>query len=387
MKRVYLDAAATTPIGGEVLQSMLPYFTTEFGNASSLHSFGREAEKAVSRARRQIAKAINADPSEIYFTSGATEANNWILNGLVRNSESKRVIISSIEHPSIYETCLQLRKDGYIVDTIDVDQNGIISVTDLVAKLSKPCALVSVMTANNEVGTIQYINTISNLCKKRGVPFHTDAAQALGSVHLDVKEMQIDALSLSAHKVYGPKGVGALYIRNGLDVERHIIGGHQERKRRGGTVSVPGIVGFGNAVEITVRDSSINNARLKMLRDYMIKEIEDKFEFVYLNGHRSQRLPNNVNFSFSGIGGEALLMTLDMDGIAVGTGSACASGSIDRSHALDAMGVPEELNRSAVRFTLTRSTTKEDIDYCIKKLQGIVKRLRPLSGVQVFKKD
>ncbi|MCL2587242.1 MAG: aminotransferase class V-fold PLP-dependent enzyme, partial [Firmicutes bacterium] len=231
-----------------------------------------------------------------------------------------------------------------------------------------------------------YINTIAQMCKKYGVPFHTDAAQAIGSVHIDVKEMNIDALSMSGHKVYGPKGVGALYIRNGLEVTRFVTGGHQERKRRGGTSNVPAIVGFGNAVEITMRDSKLNNARLKSMRDYMIREIEDKFEFVYLNGHRTQRLPNNVNFSFSGISGESMLMTLDMDGIAVGTGSACASGSIDRSHALDAMGIEAELNRSAIRFTLTRSTTKEDIDYVVNKLLGIVKKLRSLSGVSVFKK-
>ena len=382
-----MDAAATTPIGAEVLQGMLPFFTTDFGNAASLHTYGRAADAAVNKARRQIAKSIGAEPNEIYFTSGATEANNWIINGLVRNSESKRVIISAIEHPSIYELCLQLRTEGYEVDLIEVDQNGIVSMSDLVHKLSRPAALVSVMTANNEVGTVQYINTIANMCKKYGVPFHTDAAQALGSVHINVKDLHIDALSLSAHKIYGPKGIGALYISNDLNVERFLTGGHQERKRRGGTHNVPAIVGFGHAVEVTMRDSSINNARIKQLRDYMIREIESKIEHVHLNGHRMQRLPNNVNFSFSGISGEALLMTLDMDGIAVGTGSACASGSIDRSHALNAMGVAAELNRSAIRFSLSRSTTKDDIDYVVSKLQAIVKKLRPLSGVAVFKKE
>ena len=380
-----MDAAATTPINAEVLQTMLPFYTSDYGNASSLHSFGRDADRAVSVARKQVASAINAKPSEIYFTSGATEANNWIINGLVRNSESKRVIISAIEHPSIYELCLQLRNEGYTVDLVEVDKYGIVSMSDLIAKLARPAALVSIMAANNEVGTIQYINTISQTCRKYGVLFHTDATQALGCVHINVKDMDIDALTMSAHKIYGPKGVGALYIRDGLDVGRFVTGGHQERKRRGGTSNVPAIVGMGHAVAITMRDGKVNNTRIKALRDYMIKQIEGKFEGVYLNGHRSQRLPNNVNFSFSGIGGEALAMTLDMHGIAVGTGSACASGSIDRSHALDAMGIPAELNRSAIRFTLTRSTTKEDVDYVIEKLQTIVKRLRGLSGVKVLK--
>jgi cysteine desulfurase len=381
-RRVYLDNAATTYVGGEVMSAMMPYFTTEYGNAASLHAFGREAESALARAREQIAKVINADPTEIYFTSGATESNNWILSGVLAASKVKRAIVSRIEHPSIIEMCKKLSAEGVKIDYVDVDGDGIISVSDLVSKLSKPAAIVSVMTANNEVGTVQFLNTISNLAKERGAVFHTDATQAIGSVFIDVKEMKIDALSLSAHKLYGPKGIGALYIRKGLRVERFLHGGHQERGLRAGTGNVPGAVGLGAAVQITARDSGINNTRIKQLRDYMIREIETKIEDAKLNGHRIQRLPNNVNFSFSGVEGESLLMMLDFAGIAVSTGSACSSGSLERSHVLSAMGVADELNQGSVRFSLGRNTTKEDIDYTVAELIKSVKKLRSMSAIR-----
>ena len=381
-RRVYLDHAATTYVCGEVLQSMLPFFTTEFGNASSIHNFGRAAEKALSAARAQVAKAINADPTEIYFTSGATEANNWVLRGLVQHHPSKRAIVSRIEHPSILSVCNELVKEGCKVDYVDVDMDGVIKVSDLISKLSKPAAVVSIMTANNEVGTIQYLNTIANLCRERGVPFHTDATQALSSVLIDVKEMKIDALSLSAHKIYGPKGVGALYIRNGVKVEPFMLGGGQERGRRSGTTNVAGIVGFGKAVEVAMRDSNINNNRIKTLRDYLIQQIEEKIEDVKLNGHRGQRLANNVNFSFAGIEGEAILTLLDFAGIAVSTGSACSSGTLERSHVLSAMSVPPEMNNGSIRFTLGRATTKQDIDYTVAHLVEAVKKLRGISALR-----
>jgi len=381
-RKIYLDSAATTYVSGEVMQTMLPYFTNEFGNAASVHSYGREAEKAVSKARTQIADAIGANPNEIYFTCSATEANNWILNGVVRNSKSKRVIVSSIEHPSIMETCKQLEKDGYKVEQIEVDEQGIVIISDLVAKLSKPAALVSVMAANNEIGTIQFINTVSQLCKKYGVPFHTDAVQAIGAIHINVKEMDIDALSLSSHKVYGPKGVGALYIRNGMKVDKFIHGGHQERNRRGGTQNIPAIVGFGHAIELTLRDSKTNNARMRTLRDYFINQVELRFKNVKLNGHRTQRLVNNINFSFQGCEGESLLMMLDMAGIAVSTGSACSSGTLTRSHVLDAVGVPADMNQSSIRFSLSRSTTREDIDYTLIELEKIVRKLRKMTALK-----
>jgi len=381
-KRIYLDNAATTYVAKEVLDAMMPYFTTEYGNSSSIHAFGREAEKALGEARAKIAKAIGADPSEIYFTSGATESNNWVIRGAVKNHPSKRVIVSAIEHPCILETCAQLVKEGYKVDYINVDRDGIIQVSDLISKLAKPCAIVSVMLANNEVGTVQYMNTIAKLCKEKGVLFHTDATQAISRVFVNVKDMNVDALSLSAHKIYGPKGIGALYLRNGVKIEKFMQGGHQERNQRAGTVNVAGAVGFGKAVEVAMRDANINNARIKSLRDYLISQIESKIEDAHLNGHRGQRLPNNAHFSFSGIEGEAILMMLDMAGIAVSTGSACASHTITQSHVLKAMGVPDELSNGSIRFSLGRQTTKEDIDYTVAELCKAVKKLRSMSAIR-----
>lgn len=380
--KIYLDNAATTYVAGEVMAAMMPYFTTEYGNCSSLHSFGRAAEKAVSKARVQIAKAINAEPNEIYFTSGATEANNWILNGIMEKTKVKRALISSIEHPSIMEVAKSLTAKGYKVEYIKVDKEGIISVSDMIAKLAKPAAIVSIMTANNEVGTIQFLNTVSNIAKERGALFHTDATQALGALAIDVKAMNIDALSLSAHKIYGPKGIGALYIRNGLDIGKFMKGGHQERNMRGGTVNIPAVVGFGEAVELTVRNASTNNARIKQLRDYLISEIESKIEGARLNGHRLQRLPGNANFSFPGVEGESVLMMLDFAGIAVSTGSACSSGSLERSHVLKGMGVPDEHNQGSIRFSLGRNTTKEDVDFTVTELVKIIKKLRSMSAIR-----
>ena len=379
-KRVYLDHAATTYVCGEALQAMLPFFTTEFGNNSSLHSYGRDAEKALSAARESVAKTINADPQDIYFTSGATEANNWIIRGAVMNHPSKRAIVSKIEHPCILETCKDLVKHGCKVDYVNVDENGVIQVSDLIAKLSKPAAIVSIMAANNEVGTIQYLNTIAHLCKEKKVLFHTDATQAISSVLINVKEMEIDALSMSAHKIYGPKGIGALYMRNGIKVEKFMLGGHQERNQRAGTVNVAGAVGFGVACDVAMRDANINNTRIRGLREYLIQQIESKIEGAFLNGHRGQRLPNNVHFSFSGIEGESVLMLLDMAGVAVSTGSACSSNVLAKSHVLSAMGKPEDLSNGSIRFTLGRATTKADIDFVVAELIKVVKKLRSISA-------
>jgi len=380
--KIYLDNASTTYVAGEVMAAMMPYFTTEYGNCSSLHSFGRVAEKAISKARVQIAKAINAEPNEIYFTSGATESNNWILQGIMEKAKVKRALVSSIEHPSVMEVAKSLTEQGYKVEYIKVDKDGIISVSDMVAKLGKPAAIVSIMTANNEVGTIQFLNTVAHIAKERGALFHTDATQALGALVIDVKAMGIDALSLSAHKIYGPKGIGALYIRNGLNVGKYMLGGHQERAQRGGTVNIPGVVGFGEAVELTMRDASINNVRIKQLRDYLISEIESKIEGARLNGHRSQRLPGNVNMSFPGVEGESVLMMLDFAGIAVSTGSACSSGSLERSHVLRGMGVKDEHNQGSIRFSLGRNTTKEDINVTVTELVKIIKKLRGVSAIR-----
>ena len=383
MKRpVYLDNAATTYVAAEVLQAMLPYFTTEFGNAASAHSFGRSAEKAVQRAREQIAHAIGAEPNEIYFTSGATEANNWVLNGILKASREKRALVSRIEHPSVIEVVKKLKTEGFKIEYVDVDRDGIVSMSDLLAKLAKPTALVSVMTANNEVGTVQFLNTVANMAHKYGALFHTDATQAIGAVQINVKELNIDAMSLSAHKIYGPKGIGALYIKNGINIAPFMLGGHQERGKRAGTTNVAAAVGFGEAVALTMRDAQINNARIKHLRDYFIHEVETKIENAHLNGHRTQRLPNNVNFSFQGIEGESLLTLLDFAGIAASTGSACSSGTLERSHVLIAMGVPDELNQGSIRFTLGRNTTKDDLDFTVAELIKNVKKLRTISAIR-----
>ncbi|MDR0383841.1 MAG: IscS subfamily cysteine desulfurase [Christensenellaceae bacterium] len=380
---IYLDNAATTYVSGEVFSAMQPYFLAHYGNASSAHNLGREAEAAVYKARQAVAALINASADEIFFTSGATESNNWFIKGAIERSAVKRVLVSRIEHPSIMETVEYLGRHGVEVEYINVDEGGIISIPDLLSKLSKPTALVSVMTANNEVGTVQYINTIGKICRDKGVLFHTDATQAVDSITLDVKTMNIDGLSMSGHKIYGPKGVGALYIKKGTQVETFMHGGHQERGKRAGTTDVPCIVGFGKAAEITMRDMSINNARIRMLRDYLIREIEGRIPAVKLNGHRTQRIVSNVNFSFQGIEGESVLTLLDLDGICVSTGSACNSGTLDHSYVLDSMGVSDEMINGSVRFSLGRNTTKEDLDFLIEKLVKIVGNLRKISPIGI----
>lgn len=382
-RTVYLDNAATTYCNGEVFYAMQPYFIANYGNPNSLHQVGYDARTAVENARVSVARIINADPEEIYFTSGATEANNWILKGIVEASAVKRIIVSEIEHPSIMETTRWLAAQGVTVEYVKVDENGIISVPDLLAKLSKPACLVSVMAANNEVGTVQYINTIANICAQNGVYFHTDATQALDSVHIDVKEMDITALSLSGHKIYGPKGVGALYIKKGTRLATILHGGHQEHGRRAGTYNVPAIVGLGKAVEICMRDTNLNNPRIKQLRDYFIQEVQAKIPAVKLNGHPTQRLVNNVNFSFQAIEGESITTLLDLQGICASTGSACSSELLSRSYVLQAMGVSDEMINGSVRFSLGRSTTKEDIDYTVANLVAIVKKLRAMSPLKV----
>ncbi len=382
-KEVYLDNAATTYCNGEVFYAMQPYFLTNYGNPNSLHQIGYTAREAVEKARASVAKIINADPDEIYFTSGATEANNWVLKGIVAASPIKRVLISAIEHPSVTETARWLTENGVDVEYIRVDENGIISIPDLLAKLAKPTCLVSVMTANHEVGTVQYINTIANICSKNNVYFHTDATQALESVHINVKEMKISALSLSGHKIYGPKGVGAVYIKRGTKIEPLLHGGFQENGMRAGTYNLPAIVGLGKAVEICMRDGNTNNTRMKQLRDYLIKEIETKIPGVKLNGHRNQRLNNNVNFSFQGVTGESIVAMLDTMGICASVGTASTSEVLSHSYVLQAMGVNDDYINGAVRFTLGRAITKEDLDYVVNCLINVVKKLRSLSPVNL----
>jgi len=386
-REVYLDNAATTYCNGEVFYAMQPYFISNYGNPNSIHQVGYTARKAIEDARAKVAQIINADPDEIYFTTGATEANNWVLKGIVSASPIKRVLVSAIEHPSIIETARWLAENGVEVEYIKVDENGIISIPDLLAKLSKPTCLVSVMTANNEVGTVQYINTIANICNHNNVYFHTDATQAIESVSINVKEMNITALSLSGHKIYGPKGVGALYIKRGTRIDNLIHGGYQENAMRAGTHNVPGIVGLGKAVEICMRDGNTNNARIKKMRDYFIQEVEAKIPGVKLNGHRNQRLNNNVNFSFQSVSGETIVAMLDSYGIRVSTSTTSYGDLFSRSHVLQAMNISDDYINGSVRFTLGRAITKEDLDYTINVLVNVVKKLRSISPISVKTED
>ena len=380
-KKVYLDSAATTYVATEVLNEMMPCFNVFYGNANSVHSFGREAVGLVDRARDRIAKAIGARSNEIYFTSGGTEADNWAIKGLAHaySFKGKHIITSKIEHPAILESCKALEAEGFNVTYLPVDSNGLVSLADLIHSIRKDTILISIMAVNNEVGTIQNLKAIGKTAKENDIVFHTDAVQAFGSLKIDVVDMEIDAMSLSSHKIYGPKGVGALYIRNGIKIENLIDGGHQERTRRGGTTNVPGVVGFGKAAEIASRDMQLYNQKTKSLRDYFVRELSAKIPYVIINGHPHQKVNNIVNVSFELVDGEAVLMMLDFEGIAVSTGSACLSGATVPSYVLSSMGLEQDLVKSSVRFSFSRSTTKADLDYTIEKLEKIVEKLRKIS--------
>lgn len=389
-RKIYLDNAATTAISSEVMAEMLPYFNSVYGNSNSLHSFGREAKAANELARERIAHAIGCEPSEIYFTSGATEANNWAIRGLAYANRDKgsHIITSKIEHPSVLKTCVQLEREGFRVTYLDVDKQGFVRLDQLLHNLSGDTILISIMAANNEIGTIQNLQAIASIAKEKKVYFHTDATQAIGSVHINVKEMGIDALSMSGHKLYGPKGVGALYLKKGIAIQKLLWGGEQERNMRGGTTNTPAIVGFGKAVEIVTRDIVANGKKLRAMRDYLIRQIQSKIDMVYLNGHPVQRLPNNASLAFGKVEGESILMLLDMAGIAVSTGSACSSGSLEQSHVLQAIGLSPDLAQGTIRFSLAKTITKEEIDFVVEKLEEIIKKLRrmsPISKTQVGK--
>ena len=380
-KKVYLDNAATTYVATEVLNEMMPCFNVFYGNPNSINSFGREAVGLVDRARDRIAKAIGARSNEIYFTSGGTEADNWAIKGLAHAYayKGKHIITSKIEHPAILGACKALEAEGFEVTYLPVDQNGLVSLAELIHAIRKDTILISIMAVNNEVGTIQNIKAIGKTAKENDIVFHTDAVQAFGSLKLDVMDMEIDAMSLSSHKIYGPKGVGALYVRNGIRIENLIDGGHQERNRRGGTTNVPGVVGFGKAAEIAIRDMQIFNQKVKSLRDYFIREITTKIPYIKINGHPHQKVNNIVNVSFELVDGEAVLMMLDFEGIAVSTGSACLSGATEPSYVLASMGVEQELSQGSIRFSFGRSTSKADIDYTIEKLVEVIEKLRKIS--------
>lgn len=389
MQRIYLDNAATTCVSSEVLNEMLPVFSQNYGNANSLHSFGREAQALVDNARDRIAKEINAERGEIFFTSGGTESNNWAILGLATANRHKgnKIITSQIEHPSVLESCKKLEKMGFEVVYLPVDSAGLVSIVDLIDKLDQKTILVSIMATNNEVGTIQNIKTIAKITHEKDVIFHTDAVQAVGNFAIDVKDLEVDAMSVSGHKIHAPKGVGALYLKKGIKIDNLIVGGEQERKKRGGTLNVPAIVGFGKAFEIATTNYVYNTKKLKSIRDYFASRVENEIEGVVLNGHPNQRTAGLVNISFVGVEGEALLFLLDLAGIAVSTGSACSSGSKNLSHVLQAMRVPVEVARGAVRFSFGTNNTRDEVDYVVEKLKENVAKLREISTVKMSKRQ
>ncbi len=381
MEHIYLDNSATTRLDDEVLKEMMPYLTEEYGNASSIYKLGRNTRNAVETAREKVAKAINAEPEEIYFTSGGTESDNTAIRGIAYNNKKKgnHIITSKIEHPAVLETCKQLEKEGFKVSYIDVDENGIIDLTQLKNSIQDTTILISIMFANNEIGTIQPIKEIGTIARENNIYFHTDSVQAVGSIKIDVKEMNIDSLSMSAHKFYGPKGVGALYIKKGIAFQKFMNGGHQERNKRAGTENIPAIVGMGKAIEIAYSDLEKHTKQIKDLRDYYINQVKDKIPYIKINGDMEKRLPGNSNISFRFIEGEGLLLNLDLKGICASSGSACTSGSLDPSHVLLAIGLPHEIAHGSLRISIGKYNTKEEIDYVVESLVEIVGRLREMS--------
>ncbi|MCT4595038.1 MAG: cysteine desulfurase NifS [Anaeromicrobium sp.] len=380
-KRIYLDYAATTPVKEEIFQAMKPYFTESFGNPSSVYSYGREGKQAIDTARGQIAKAIGAKTDEIFFTGGGSEADNWAIKGIAyaNKNKGKHIITSNIEHHAVLHTCEYLEKEGFKVTYLDVDEYGQIRIEDLKKAITDETILITIMFANNEIGTIQPIKEIGEIAKEHKIYFHTDAVQALGNVDIDVNELNIDLLSVSAHKIYGPKGVGALYVRKGTKLFSFIHGGAQERRRRAGTENVAGIVGFGKAAEMATENLDEHVAKIKGLRDKLIDGIREKIKYVRLNGHPIDRLPGNVNFVFEFIEGESLLLSLDLIGVAGSSGSACTSGSLDPSHVLMAIGLPHEIAHGSLRLSIGDFTTEQDVDYVLENLPKIVDRLRMMS--------
>ena len=380
-KLIYLDNAATTQVYPEVLEAMIPYFTEHYGNPSSIYSFAGESKRAVDAARNTMAEFLNASTEEIYFTGGGSESDNWALKATAEAyaNKGKHIITSKIEHHAILHTCEWLEKHGFEVTYLNVDENGLVDLEELKAAIRPDTILISVMFANNEIGTIEPIAEIGKIAKEHGVLFHTDAVQAFGHVPIDVQAMNIDMLSASGHKVNGPKGIGLMYIRKGIKIGSFIHGGTQERHRRAGTHNVPGIVGFAKAVELASRDMDKRMKYETELRDYYISRVEKEIPYAKLNGDRVKRLPNNTNFCFRFIEGESMLILLDQKGICASSGSACTSGSLDPSHVLLAIGLPHEIAHGSLRATLSEKTTKEDIDFTVDELKKIIERLRSMS--------
>ena len=380
-KTIYMDNAATTKTAPEVVEAMLPYFTEYYGNPSSVYELAGISKKAVNEAREKIADVIGAKANEIYFTAGGTEADNWAIKEAYEAYRDKgnHIITTKVEHHAVLHTCQWLEKQGAKVTYLDVDENGRIRLEDLEKAITPETILISIMAANNEIGTLMPVKEIGMIAKEHGILFHTDAVQAFGQIPLNVDECHIDMLSSSGHKINGPKGIGCLYIRKGLKLRSLIHGGAQERKRRAGTENVPAIVGYGVAAQRAAQSMEERTERERQVRDYMIEKIEKEIPYCRLNGHRTLRLPNNVNFSFRFIEGESLLIMLDMEGICASSGSACTSGSLDPSHVLLAIGLPHEIAHGSLRMTLGEETTREDLDYTVDTLKEIVANLRGMS--------
>ena len=378
---IYLDNAATTQVYPEVLEAMTPYFTEYYGNPSAIYTFAGKTKKAVDEARAALASGIGAKPEEIYFTGGGSEADNWALKAAAEAyaGKGKHIITTKIEHHAILHTAQYLEKNGYEITYLDVDENGIVSAENLKKAIRPDTILISVMMANNEIGTIEPIEELGAIAKENGILFHTDAVQTFGHIPIDVDKMNIDMLSASAHKLNGPKGIGFLYIRKGIKIRSFIHGGAQERQRRAGTHNVPGIVGFGKAAELALRDMEERKKYESELRDYLIERVLAEIPYTRLNGDRTKRLPGNVNFCFRFVEGESLLILLDQNGICASSGSACTSGSLDPSHVLLAIGLPHEIAHGSLRLTLSEKTTKEEIDFTVDKIKEIVERLRNMS--------
>lgn len=379
--KIYLDNAATTRTAEKVVEAMIPYFTENYGNPSSIYELGQRSKEAITTAREQIAGVIGAKTEEIYFTAGGSEADNWALKAACEAYEGKgrHIITTKIEHHAILHTCEYLEKKGVEVTYLNVDENGLVDLDELQKAIRPDTILISIMFANNEIGTIEPIKEIGMIAKEHGILFHTDAVQAFGQLPIDVDDMHIDMLSSSAHKINGPKGIGFLYIRKGVKIRSFVHGGAQERKRRAGTENVPAIVGYGVAAKRAAETMEERTAKERQLRDYFIERVEKEIPYVKLNGHPTKRLPNNINFSFRFVEGESLLIMLDMKGIAGSSGSACTSGSLDPSHVLLAIGLPHEIAHGSLRLSLGEDTTKEDLDYTLEQIKEIIQRLRDLS--------
>jgi cysteine desulfurase len=387
MKRVYMDHNATTPVHPEVLDTMLPYYKEKYGNASSVHSFGREARAAMEEARERLAEFIRAEPREVIFTSGGTESDNFAIEGAAfeNSKKGKHIITSAIEHHAVLNTCKHLETHGFEVTYLGVDRYGVIDLDELKKALRDDTILITIMHANNEIGTIEPLGEISRISKENGIILHTDAAQTLGKIPVNIDELGIDLMSLSAHKLYGPKGVGALYVRRGTKVEPLVRGGHHEHNRRAGTENVPGIVGFGKAIEIAAADMKEEGRRLWNLTEKLRSGLQERIDYVYSNSHPTERLPATMNLSFDFLEGESIVLNLDMKGVAVSTGSACTSGTLEPSHVLMALGLQAATAQGAIRFSLGRDNTEADINYLLDETPPIIERLRAMSPLYADK--